>query len=175
MMICAPACKPAKLPVVRLPAVDRHLAHAALEGGQLRHFLRDLHRELARGAKDQHLRRGAARTSTRSIAGIANAAVLPEPVCDCPTTSRPGQQHRDGLRLDRRGLLVADFFDGLEELGREAEFREKLFLHVRRTICGGAEGREGCLQIRRRPAARSQRFSSPFARLFTQSPAHGIG
>ena len=27
--------------------------------------------------------------STRSIAGMQNAAVLPEPVSDCPTTSRP--------------------------------------------------------------------------------------
>ena len=142
----------AKLPLVRLPAVDRQLAHAALEGGELRHLLRDLHREFARGAKHQHLRRGERRVHAldrrnRKRRRLARAGLrLPHHVA-------ARQQHRDRLRLDRRRLLVADFFDRLEQLGREVEFRETLFLHVRRTIPGGGEGREGCLQIRAPRAA----------------------
>ena len=51
------------------------------------------------------------------MAGMAKAAVLPEPVCDWPTRSRPVEQQRDGLALDGRGLLVALALDGLEQFG----------------------------------------------------------
>ena len=67
--------------------------------------------------------------SVFSIAGMANAAVLPEPVCDWPTTSRAAHEDGDGLGLDRRGLFKAEFFNGLQDFGRKAEFRKKFYAH----------------------------------------------
>ena len=95
-------------------------------------LLRHLHREFARGAKDQHLQRWRANCgSTFSIAGIAKAAVLPDPVADCPTTSRPGENRGNHRGLDRRGFLKAHLIDGLEQFRREAEFGEATFFHAR--------------------------------------------
>ena len=56
------------------------------------------------------------------MAGTANAAVLPEPVWDWPTTSLPCHQERDGLGLDGGGLLEAELVDGFEQFGRQAQF-----------------------------------------------------
>ena len=56
------------------------------------------------------------------MAGMANAAVLPEPVCDWPTTSLPCHQHGNGLGLNRRGLLEAQFINGLQQFGGKAQF-----------------------------------------------------
>ena len=56
------------------------------------------------------------------MAGMAKAAVLPEPVCDWPTTSRALHQHGNGLGLDGRGLFEAEFINGLEHFGRKAQF-----------------------------------------------------
>ena len=82
--------QPEELAVVGLAAVDRQRVEAAFEERQLVDFLGNLHGQLARRAKDQHLRGRARSTSTFSMAGAAKAAVLPEPVCDWPTTSLPG-------------------------------------------------------------------------------------
>ena len=46
--------------------------------------------------------------------GSPNAAVLPVPVCAWPITSRPSQQRRDRLLLDRAGRLVADVAQRLQ-------------------------------------------------------------
>ena len=54
--------------------------------------------------------------STFSMIGSAKAAVLPEPVCDCPMTSPALQENGDGGGLNRRGLLVPHFRDGFEQI-----------------------------------------------------------
>jgi small GTP-binding protein len=59
-------------------------------------LLGNLHGQFARRAKDEHLHR--ALGVGFSMAGMANAAVLPEPVCDWPTTSLPAI---------RRGMAAA--------------------------------------------------------------------
>jgi len=45
----------AELPLVGLPAVDRHRVDAALEGGEFGGLLGVLYGEFARGAEDEHL------------------------------------------------------------------------------------------------------------------------
>ena len=71
-------------------------AHAAVDGGdrevagtgERAQLLDDLARQLARGGEDE--RRGAARAgATRSIRGTPKASVLPDPVGDLASTSRP--------------------------------------------------------------------------------------
>jgi hypothetical protein len=86
-------------------------------------LLGHLHGEFARRAEDEHLH-GARFGSTRSMAGMAKAAVLPEPVEDWPTTSRPCQDDGNHRGLDGRGFLEAHLVHGLEDLGREAELVE---------------------------------------------------
>jgi hypothetical protein len=49
--------------------------------------------------------------SKRLNSAMRNAAVLPVPVCAWPATSRPGERHRQGLRLNRRAAGKAEFGD----------------------------------------------------------------
>ena len=58
---------------------------------------------------------------SRSRIGSVKAAVLPVPVWAAARTSRPCEDEGDGRFLDRRGLGVALFGDGPEEIGRQAE------------------------------------------------------
>lgn len=60
----------------------------ALARGQLVHLAGHLGGQFAGGAEDEHLH-GVQGGIGFSIAGMAKAAVLPDPVCDCPTTSLP--------------------------------------------------------------------------------------
>jgi hypothetical protein len=60
---------------------------------------------------------------------MAKAAVLPEPVCDWPTTSAPVRRGGYGLGLDHGGFFKAHLLDGLEDLRRKAELGEKFLLH----------------------------------------------
>ena len=119
----------AQLAVVGLAAVDRNFPHALLEGGELRHFLRDLHGQLARGAEDETC--GARSwTSTLSMAGSAKAAVLPEPVCELPTTSAP--ESRAGIACDWMWEASSKpiWATAFSSSGRKAEFGERFLLHL---------------------------------------------
>jgi hypothetical protein len=125
-----PGVQRAELPLVALAAVDRHLHQAFLEKGQLAEFLRHLHRELARRAEHEHLHRaqlhvhlldgrdGKGRGLARAGGGLADDILAGQPV----------RNHR---RLDGRGFLETHLVDGLEKLGREAEFVERAFFHAR--------------------------------------------
>ncbi len=72
--------------------------------------------------------------STRSMPGIAKAAVLPEPVCDMPHDVGAAEQSGYGLGLNRRGFLETHLLDSLENLRRKPELGEKFLLHQGRTL-----------------------------------------
>ena len=61
-----------------------------------------------------------------SMIGSPKAAVLPVPVWAWPITSRPCEQRRDRLLLDRAGRLVADVAQRVERGLREPEIGEGL-------------------------------------------------
>ena len=106
----------AKLPVVALSAVDRHLAHALLEERQLPGLLGDLHRQFARWAEDQHLNdaaRGVDALDGRDREGRGLARARGGLTHDITA----GQGHRNHGGLDRRGLLKPHLGDGFQDLG----------------------------------------------------------
>ncbi len=78
-----------ELAFVGLPAVNRQRSDAAFEERELVKFLGYLHGQFARRAKDQNLGRLSSSDRFFQSPESRNAAVLPEPVCDWPTTSRP--------------------------------------------------------------------------------------
>ena len=85
---------------------DRRLQPPRQRGQQGAHRLADLRRQLARG--HQHQRAGAprrlraARRRSCCSSGSAKAAVLPEPVCAVPSTSRP--RKTSGMAADWMGV-----------------------------------------------------------------------
>ena len=73
----------------------------------------------ARGAREP---RGFGCSScSRCSSGSAKAAVLPVPVWAAASRSRPSSTGGNAARLDGGGLRVAEFLDGTQEFGREAE------------------------------------------------------
>ena len=118
----------AELALVGLAAVDRQLAHAALEEGELRDLLGDLDDELASRAKDDDLRRAqcgidrldGGNTERRGLAGAGLRLA---------DNVRAFEQHRDRGGLNRRSLFEAHPLDRAEDFGREAELGEKFLLH----------------------------------------------
>ena len=116
----------AKLALVALPAVDRQLADAALEKGELGDFFRDLHGQFARGAEDQHLR--GAQIAIHLLdrrdgegRGFSRARLrLPDDIVS-------SEQDRDGGGLNRRGLLVTDPRDRFEQLRRKPSSEKSFF------------------------------------------------
>ena len=119
-----PALQRPELADDRLAAVDRQRADAevaavAVDG------LGDLRRQLARRDQDERARRAAVGAAAEALQqrqrerrGLAGAGGrLAEQVA-------PFQQRRDGLALDRRGLLVAEGGEGGDQLGGEGEVRE---------------------------------------------------
>ena len=129
MMICAPALQAAELALVALPAVDRQLAHAALEERELRDFLGDLHGELARRAEDQDLRRA------QTAIDLLDRREWQTPP-SCPSRSAIARPHR-ALRAGSGSPPTESATPprnptratALSDLRREAEFGEKFLLH----------------------------------------------
>ena len=125
MMICAPALQTPELPLVGLAAVDRQFAHAALEKRELRNFFRDLHGELARRAKDQHLRRaetGVDHLNRRNAerGGLAGAGLrLADDV-------RAFEQDGNGRGLNGRSFFKAHPLDRLQDLRRKSRVRRRV-------------------------------------------------
>ena len=72
--------------------------------------------------------------------GSAKAAVLPVPVCAIPTRSRPAEDQRDGVGLDRGGGGVLLFSEGASDRLSEAEIVWK----------GGQSDSPDCGGMRRR-------------------------
>ena len=112
-----------KLAVVGLAAVNRQGVEAAFEEGQLVDFLRNLHRQLARRAKDQNLR-----VAPRDIhlfnggggegGGFAGAGLgLADHVL-------ARHQQRNGFGLNGSGLLEAELMNGFEQFLRQTQFSE---------------------------------------------------
>ena len=139
--------KTADLLVERRPAVDRQDAcpqHPAVAVKRLRH----LHRELTGGHQDENgraggwcgfraealqQREGERRGLARSGRGLAQ---------EVPT----GEKRRDGLLLDRSGLLVSQRRERLQQRRAEAEVREgkharNVAVRERRERLVGREGR----------------------------------
>lgn len=113
----------AELPLIRLAAVDRQLAHAAFEEGELRDLLGDLHGERARRAQDEApaarassgRRPGWRESQRRRFAGTGLR--LPDDI-------RAPEQDGKGGRLNGRSLLEAHPFDGLQDLWSETHLRK---------------------------------------------------
>ena len=99
----------------RLAAVDRRDANAAVlaDLGQL---AGDLEAELA-GWQSTMACTSRSSGSIELAIGIPNAAVLPVPVCDCPTTSRPSIISGITM-LDGGRLRVAHLLDRALDAGR---------------------------------------------------------
>ncbi len=110
-----------ELAVVGLAAIDRQRMNAALEQRQLVDFLRDLHRQFARRAKDEHLRLAFLRIHLfnrghRKRRGLAGAGLrLAHDVTAL-------LEYGNGLGLNGRGLFKAEFVDGLQQFGGKAQF-----------------------------------------------------
>jgi hypothetical protein len=108
--------QPAKLTVITLPAIDWQFAHAALEQRQLGDFLRDLHGQLARRAKNQHL--GRTQVAVHPLDGRnGERGRLSRTRLRQSHHVLPLEQGRDGFRLNRRRFLKAHLGDGLQDLG----------------------------------------------------------
>ena len=112
-----------QLAVIGLAAIDRQGMEAALEERQLVDLLGNLDGQFARGAEDEHL--GVAPGHIHFFDGRRG---------ERHRLARPGlrlaghilalHQEGDGLRLDGRGLLEAELADGLQQFGRQAQFRK---------------------------------------------------
>ncbi len=102
----------AKLPLVGLPAVDWQLAHSAFEEGELRNLFRHLHRQLARRAEHEHLRRAQAGVDLLDR-GNCKRRRLAGTGLRLPDHISAFEQDRDRGRLDRRSLLEAHPLDCL--------------------------------------------------------------
>ena len=119
----------AELAVVTLPAVNRQLAHAALEGRELRDFLGDLHRQFARRTQNQHLRRAQIRIHSldrrewRTPPSFPSRSAIARP--------RRARRAAAGIASDWIGDASSKpiCVDGLEQLRRQAELGEKFLLH----------------------------------------------
>ena len=91
-------------------------------------FFRDLNRQFARRAEDQHLHSLLVRVHffhrwDAERGGLAGAGHgLADDVL-------ARHQHGDGGGLDGRGLFVAEFVDGLEQFRRKPEFGKKFWRH----------------------------------------------
>ena len=120
-----------ELDAVPLAAVDRQDVHALHVRGVLLEGLGDLERELAGRRQDEGLRgllrEVELRQDRQREGGRLAGAGLGE--ADDVT---PLEQRRDGLRLDRRGRLVAHVRQRLQHCGGEAEVGEGLLLVVGR-------------------------------------------
>ena len=121
--------QPHQLSVIRLSSVNWERVHAALEQRQLVNLLRDLDGQFTGGTKDQNLdgphlwldlfdgRNGKGGGFPRTGLGLAHQIVALE-------------QQGNGFGLNRRGLLVPEFIDGFQDLGRESQFRKQFGGHA---------------------------------------------
>ena len=73
---------------------------------------------------------GTALSSASGASGSPNASVLPEPVLGLAAHVVAGERVGDGGLLDGEGVVDALGREGVDELGREAEIRERLHAEV---------------------------------------------
>ena len=109
--------------------------------------------------------------SMRDRIGMANAAVLPVPVCASLIYVGTGQQRRKSGRLDGRRCLVADVGHGLQHIGVNLQVGKSL---------GGGDGSVGCgvvlgVSLDLQSNARACRNPISTARCRYRQPVCGIG